>query len=179
MVFLAAPTAAADEIDPAAAGEPAASIVAQPDAASPAPAVASSPAAAPAVASSPAAVPAVASSPAVPSPGPSATASVDPAAATNTATATPVSHLTSPQNLPPGTTDAAPQAPTRLGYLRDVLQAIRSEDVTMSDALLLLAQRPMDAKPTAGSSLAAGPSAPTGTSVPAAVVAPAAGTDTP
>lgn len=54
-----------------------------------------------------------------------------------------VSHLPSPDSLPPGTTQAAPERRT-LGYLRDIWQAVRTEDVTMGDALLLLAQRPMD-----------------------------------
>lgn len=54
-----------------------------------------------------------------------------------------VSHLPSPDNLPPGTTQTAPERRT-LGYLRDIWQAVRTEDVTMGDALLLLAQRPMD-----------------------------------
>ena len=31
-----------------------------------------------------------------------------------------------------------------MGYLRDIWQAVRTEDVTMGDALLLLAQRPMN-----------------------------------
>ncbi len=53
-----------------------------------------------------------------------------------------VPHLPSPENLPPGTTQLAPERRT-LGYLRDVWQAVRTEDVTMGDALLLLAQRPM------------------------------------
>lgn len=38
-----------------------------------------------------------------------------------------------------------------MGYLRDIWNAVRHEDVTMRDALLLLAQRPMDA-PTTGMS---------------------------
>lgn len=54
-----------------------------------------------------------------------------------------VSHLPSPDSLPPGTTQAAPERRT-LGYLRDIWQVVRTEDVTMGDALLLLAQRPMD-----------------------------------
>jgi hypothetical protein len=54
-----------------------------------------------------------------------------------------VSHLPSPDSLPPGTTQTAPERRT-LGYLRDIWQAVRTEDVTMGDALLLLAQRPMD-----------------------------------
>lgn len=54
-----------------------------------------------------------------------------------------VSHLPSPESLPPGTTQTPPQRRT-LGYLRDIWQAVRTEDVTMGDALLLLAQRPMN-----------------------------------
>ncbi len=54
-----------------------------------------------------------------------------------------VSHLPSPDSLPPGTTQEAPQHP-KLEYLRDVWNALRSEDVSASDALLLLAQRPVD-----------------------------------
>ena len=56
-----------------------------------------------------------------------------------------VPHLPSPDNLPPGTTQDAPQSRT-LGYLRDLFHAVRTEDVSMGDALLLFAQRPMDAK---------------------------------
>lgn len=59
-----------------------------------------------------------------------------------------VSHLPSPGSLPPGTTQAAPE-PRTLGYLRDLLHAVHTDDVTMKDALLLLAQRPLDS-PTAG-----------------------------
>lgn len=58
------------------------------------------------------------------------------------ATADPVPHLPSPDNLPPGTTQTAPERRT-LGYLRDIWNTARTEDVTMSDMLLLIAQRPM------------------------------------
>jgi hypothetical protein len=54
-----------------------------------------------------------------------------------------VSHLPSPDSLPPGTTKTAPEHPT-LGYLKDVWNALRTEEVTASDALLLLAQRPVN-----------------------------------
>jgi hypothetical protein len=54
-----------------------------------------------------------------------------------------VSHLPSPENLPPGTTLAAPENP-KLGYLREIWQAVRGKDVSASDALLLIAQRPGD-----------------------------------
>lgn len=54
-----------------------------------------------------------------------------------------VPHLPSPGSLPPGTTQDAPQ-PRTLGYLRDIFHAVRNQDVTVGDALLLIAQRPMD-----------------------------------
>ncbi|MGI9125894.1 MAG: hypothetical protein ACR2JM_14240 [Mycobacterium sp.] len=57
-----------------------------------------------------------------------------------------VSHLPSPDSLPPGTTQTAPEHP-KLGYLQEIWQAVKSKDVTMSDALLLIAQRPLDAVP--------------------------------
>lgn len=56
-------------------------------------------------------------------------------------------HLPSPENLPPGTTttEDVPQNRT-LNYLRDLFHAVRTQDVTMGDALILFAQRPMDTK---------------------------------
>ena len=63
-----------------------------------------------------------------------------------------VPHLPSPESLPPGTSQTPPEHRT-LGYLRDLWHAVRTEDVSMSDALLLFAQRPMDSAPPAGMSL--------------------------
>jgi hypothetical protein len=60
-------------------------------------------------------------------------------------------HLPSPDNLPPGTTQTAPERRT-LGYLRDIWNSVRTEDVTMSDMLFLIAQRPMTAEPPAAPS---------------------------
>lgn len=91
-----------------------------------------------------------------------------------------VSHLPSPENLPPGTTQTVPEHP-KLGYLREIWQAVRGKDVSASDALLLIAQRPGDAGkiadsvpsnqgPTAPPAVAADP-APGG--APAEVPAPA------
>jgi hypothetical protein len=62
-----------------------------------------------------------------------------------------IPHLPSPENLPPGTTQTAPERRT-LGYLRDIWNTVRTEDVTMSDMLLLIAQRPMNAAPPAAPS---------------------------
>ena len=55
-----------------------------------------------------------------------------------------VPHLVTPENLPPGTT----QAPTRTGsgtrgYLKDIWEAMRSGEVSTAEALMLIAQRPM------------------------------------
>lgn len=86
-----------------------------------------------------------------------------------------VPHLPSPGNLPPGTTDTPTQTRS-LGYLRDVLHAIGNHDVSMNDALLLLAQRPMSATAAPGQS--PGPSGPVGSSA-ALPIAPAVPTDAP
>ena len=72
-----------------------------------------------------------------------------PAAVEAAPAATP--HLPSPDNLPPGTTQIAPERRT-LGYLRDIWNSVRTEDVTMSDMLFLIAQRPMTAAPPAAPS---------------------------
>lgn len=156
MVFLAAPSALADDTESTLVGPP------------------------PAAESTAQIAEAAVQVPAVGTPESSATgaaaAPADPAA---TAAPEPVSHLSSPDNLPPGTTDTAPQKQTRLGYLREVWQAIQTQDVTMGDAVLFLAQRPLDASATPPPGVATGPSGPVGTSAPAAVVAPAAGAATP
>lgn len=85
--------------------------------------------------------------------GPSSPASVEapPSPASVEAAPAAVPHLPSPENLPPGTTQTAPEQRT-LGYLRDIWNTVRTEDVTMSDMLLLIAQRPMNAAPPAAPS---------------------------
>src|ERR1700687_340388 len=57
-----------------------------------------------------------------------------------------VPHLLSPDNLPPGTTDAPVGSPEGrgVGYLRDIWHALQTQNVSMADALLLMTQRPMD-----------------------------------
>jgi hypothetical protein len=76
----------------------------------------------------------------------------------------PVQHLSSPDNLPPGTTstDAPPQG--RLGYWRDLLHAMRTQQVSGGDALLLLTQRPLDANAAPPPGMASTPTGPVGTS---------------
>jgi hypothetical protein len=73
-----------------------------------------------------------------------APASVAPVVA-STSPANGVSHLPSPDNLPPGTTESAPEGP-KMSYLRYLWQAVHTPGVTMGDALMLIAQRPMDAQ---------------------------------
>jgi hypothetical protein len=73
-----------------------------------------------------------------------------------------VPHLSSPENLPPGTSDVpVDQGQSRTGsYLRDLWHAVQTQDISGKDALLLFTQRPLDpnAMPTNG--LPAGPQAP-------------------
>ncbi len=80
-----------------------------------------------------------------------------------------VPHLPSPDNLPPGTTTDAPSQ-GRMDYLRYLWNAVRSQDVTMGNAALLLAQRPMSANATPPAGVSTNPSGPVGTSAPANVV---------
>ena len=96
----------------------------------------------PAEPSSPAAVEAPSSPAAVEVPSSPAAVEAAPAA---------MPHLPSPDNLPPGTTQTAPERRT-LGYLRDIWNSVRTEDVTISDMLFLIAQRPMTAAPPAAPS---------------------------
>ncbi|MGV0765368.1 transglycosylase family protein [Mycolicibacterium sp. XJ647] len=57
-----------------------------------------------------------------------------------------VPHLASPQNLPPGTTTDRSQAPTKspnVGYLKEIWHAIQTQEISGTDALLALTQRPL------------------------------------
>jgi hypothetical protein len=74
----------------------------------------------------------------------------------------PVPHLSSPDNLPPYTTSTSdgPQDPDRLSYFKEVWHAYQDHDISPSQALVLLAQRPMDADAPPPPGLAADPQAP-------------------
>lgn len=76
--------------------------------------------------------------------------------------ATPVPHLSSPQNLPPYTTSTpdGSQDPDQLSYLKDVWHAVQNREISPKEALVLLAQRPMDADATPPAGMPAGPQAP-------------------
>ena len=67
----------------------------------------------------------------------------------------------SPENLPPGTVDdpVTPSQP-RLTYLRELWHAMQTQEVSGSDALLLLTQRPMNANAAPPPGVPAGPQAP-------------------
>jgi hypothetical protein len=127
------------------------------------------PAAAPAVApaSTPADAPAAApTDPAIPTPGPAPGPAPDGTvqAATNDLPVPPdgVPHLSSPENLPPGTTDTPPDVgqPRTLGYLRDLWHAVQTQEVSGRDALLLLTQRPMNPNAAPPSGMPANPTPP-------------------
>jgi hypothetical protein len=69
-----------------------------------------------------------------------------------------VPHLSSPDNLPPGTTDTPTGDGQRLSYLRELWHAVQDQDLSGKDAaILLLTQRPMDPNATPPPGLAAGP----------------------
>ena len=61
-----------------------------------------------------------------------------------------VPHLSSPANLPPGTTDAGPPESAGVSYLREIWRAVQNHDISGSDAMLLFAQRPMNSAPPPG-----------------------------
>ena len=71
--------------------------------------------------------------------------------------AAPVPHLSSPDNLPPGTSETPTESGHRLSYLRDLWHAVQTQEVSGGDALLLLTQRPMDADAVSPNGLPSGP----------------------
>jgi hypothetical protein len=88
---------------------------------------------------------------------------------------TEVPHLSSPENLPPGTS-AVPVGPPQgrgMSYLRELWHAIQTQEVSGSDALLLLTQRPLNPNATPPPGLAPGPQPPLPADPPAPPPAPA------
>ena len=66
-----------------------------------------------------------------------------------------VPHLSSPQNLPPGTTEDNPSSQPGQGpnitYLHELWQALKSQQISPHDALLGIAtQKPLDSAPPPG-----------------------------
>ncbi|KAA0107863.1 transglycosylase family protein [Mycolicibacterium sp. P1-5] len=113
--------------------------------------------------------------PAVPPTLPPAPAPVpaDPAAApapgTNVVAASPttplpdgVPHLSSPENLPPGTSDQpeGPQEGPNVTYLKELWHAVQTQQVSRGDALLALTQRPLNTPVTNDPSMGAAPAGP-------------------
>ena len=80
-----------------------------------------------------------------------------------------VPHLSSPDNLPPGTSDqpADPSETPSLSYLRELWHAVQDQNISKRDALMLLTQRPMDPNSAPPPGVAAGPEAPPGSPPPA------------
>jgi hypothetical protein len=114
--------------------------------------------------------------PPAPAPAPGADATVQAAAGDPATPPDGMPHLSSPQNLPPGTTDTPTDAnqPHGLGYLRDLWHAVQTQDVSGKDALLLLTQRPMNADAAPPPGMPANPTPPSPPSAPSAPSAPLA-----
>lgn len=98
--------------------------------------------------------------PPAPTPAPAPDGAVQPNSLPTPADGVP--HLSSPQNLPPDTTDVPPDAgqPRGLGYLRDIWHAYQTQEVSGRDALLLLTQRPLDADAVPPPGMPANPTPP-------------------
>jgi resuscitation-promoting factor RpfA len=90
-------------------------------------------------------------------------------------------HLSSPDNLPPGTTTTPPDdnQPRGLGYLRDLWHDVQTQNVSGRDALLLLTQRPLDPDAVPPPGLPAGPTPPQVPGVPSQPGVPQAGASQP
>jgi hypothetical protein len=96
-----------------------------------------------------------------------------------------IPHLTSPENLPPGTSDQpeGPQEGPNVTYLKELWHAIQTQQISRGDALLALTQRPLNTPVTNDPSLGTAPGAPApaapapGAPAPAAPPAPPAPAD--
>ena len=95
-----------------------------------------------------------------PAPGPATDGTVQATAGDLATPPNGMPHLSSPENLPPGTTDAPPDGDQPLGYLRDIWHAYQTQEVSGRDALLLLTQRPMSANAAPPPGMSANPTAP-------------------
>jgi hypothetical protein len=105
------------------------------------------------------AAPSAHADPETPAPPPPAVNTVQESAASP---AEEVPHLTSPENLPPGTSASPVGRPESRGlaYLQDLWHAMQTQEISMSDALLLLTQRPLYANEAPPPGMPAGPQPP-------------------
>jgi hypothetical protein len=127
--------------------------------AAPAVAVAATPAEAPSATPVAAAIDPAIGTPAT-TPAPDGT--VQPVAVDPATPPKPVPHLSSPENLPPGTTDTPlDNQGNGMSYLRDIWHAYQTQEVDGKGALLLLTQRPMDANAVPPPGMPANPTPPT------------------
>jgi hypothetical protein len=85
-----------------------------------------------------------------------------PSDTTDQAAPGPVPHLSSPTNLPPGTSNTPVDGTESSGvsYARSILEAIQDNQISWKQGLFLLAQRPMDPNATPPPGVAAGPQPP-------------------
>jgi resuscitation-promoting factor RpfA len=98
----------------------------------------------------------------IPPPPPPQDAPVQPVAAEPALPPEDVPHLSSPENLPPGTSDepVGPPQGRGLSYLRELWHAVQTQEVSGGDALLLLTQRPMNPTAAPPPGVPAGPQPP-------------------
>ncbi|BBY57745.1 transglycosylase family protein [Mycolicibacterium sarraceniae] len=73
-----------------------------------------------------------------------------------------IPHLTSPDNLPPGTSDApeGPRDGPNVTYLKELWHAVQTQQVSRGDALLALTQRPLNTPVTNDPSMGTPPADP-------------------
>jgi hypothetical protein len=98
-----------------------------------------------------------------PAPTPAPDGTVQPVAALPATPPNGMPHLSSPENLPPGTTTDTPldNQGNGMSYLRDIWHAYQTQEVDGKGALLLLTQRPMDADALPPPGMYANPTPPT------------------
>lgn len=89
-------------------------------------------------------------------------------------------HLSSPENLPPDTTlTPVSRQGSGLTYLRELWHAVRTQEVSGEDALLLLTQRPLSSNATPPPGMSANPTPPQPVTAPAPTDVPPAAAPAP